>query len=180
MPAFRKNEHGRIEVARSWESLVERKIQDAVDQGVFDVSARGRRVDTPKNPYEGDREAANRLMKDADCTPRWISLGQEVDAEIASLDVIIEEARLKIRSGMKNMAKLDLGDAAHERVRLRGLRDDLRRRFLDEVARVNGKILTYNLSVPVIGLEKFRLPRDEQAERFNRLVPDIPSPLTSR
>lgn len=175
MPAFRRNERGQIEVARSWQSLVERKIQEAADQGVFEgLAGEGRRVDLPKNPFAGDAELSHHLLKNANCVPPWIDLGHEIDREVAALDHTLADARLKLRSGLRQVARLDVGDAALERVRLRALRDQLQQEFLAEVQRINGKILSYNLSLPNLTLEKFRLLRDEQLTRFDQIVPQVP------
>jgi hypothetical protein len=175
MPAFRKNEQGKIEVARSWQSLVERKIQEAADAGVFDgLNGQGRRVDLPKNPYAGDAELSHQLLKNANCVPPWIDLGLEIDRDLAALDQRLDDARLKIASGLRQMARLDVGDAALARVRLRELRAKLCDELLTEVQRINSKILSYNLSLPNLTLEKFRLLREEQVARFNQRVPEIP------
>jgi len=65
--------------------IAERKIQDAIDQGLFDdLPGRGQPLDLSVNPFEPPGTGAvNRLLKHNKVLPPWLTLEQEIEASRA-------------------------------------------------------------------------------------------------
>lgn len=102
-----------------WESLVERRIREAMEQGDFDaLPGEGKPLDLEVNPYEDpELSMAHRMLKNAGMAPAWIEERRDIDRAV-------EQARQRLVRG---------GD---------------RQAFASEVARLNSRILSYNLKVP--------------------------------
>jgi len=65
--------------------VAERKIQDAIDEGLFDdLPGRGKPLDLSINPFEAPgMGAVNRLLKHNKVLPLWLMLEQEIEASRA-------------------------------------------------------------------------------------------------
>jgi len=65
--------------------IAERKIQDAIDEGLFDnLPGRGKPLDLSTNPFEAPgMGAVNRLLKHNKVLPLWLLLEQEIEASRA-------------------------------------------------------------------------------------------------
>jgi len=65
--------------------IAERKIQDAIDEGLFDnLPGRGKPLDLSTNPFEPPgMGAVNRLLKHNKVLPLWLLLEQEIEASRA-------------------------------------------------------------------------------------------------
>ncbi len=181
MPVFRRNPDGTIEEFETWESVAERKIQEAHEAGAFDnLSPRGRPQDLAENPFEGERWLAHRLLKNANAAPLWIEELREIDAATRALDETLEHARRRLRTIHPPRGYPTAEWIARERLRLRELHGALRAAYADEIARLNRKIDTFNLMVPVVWLQKRRLDLREQLARFDAAaVPADPAACAS-
>lgn len=64
------------------ESLVEKKIREAMEQGEFDnLPGRGQPVDLTENPFEDpDLRVVHKLLRDAGFAPAWIEERKDIDA----------------------------------------------------------------------------------------------------
>ena len=65
--------------------VAERKIQDAIDEGLFDnLPGRGQPLDLSVNPFEPPGMGAiNRMLKHNRAVPPWLALEQEIEASRA-------------------------------------------------------------------------------------------------
>ena len=65
--------------------IAERKIQDAIEEGLFDnLPGKGRPLDLSVNPFEPPGTGAiNRLLKHNRVLPLWVLLEQEIEASRA-------------------------------------------------------------------------------------------------
>ena len=65
--------------------IAERKIQDAIDEGLFDnLPGRGQPLDLSVNPFEPPgMGAVNRLLRHNKVLPLWLLLEQEIEASRA-------------------------------------------------------------------------------------------------
>ncbi len=65
--------------------VAERKIQDAIDDGLFDnLPGRGQPLDLSVNPFEPPGMGAiNRMLKHNRAVPPWLALEQEIEASRA-------------------------------------------------------------------------------------------------
>ena len=85
-----------------WESLIDQKIREAMEQGEFDnLSGKGASIDLSENPFEDpDWRTAHRLLRNAGFAPSWIEESKDIDAELevartnlARVWIVLQNAR---------------------------------------------------------------------------------------
>src|SRR5258708_36736306 len=113
-------------------SIAERKIQEAIADGVFDnLPGKGRPLDLDSDAgTPPELRAAHRILKNANVPPDWIQLDKYIRASIAEC----HEMRAKLAS---------------DRIRA-GSREKqlLVERYITAIKRVNDEILKYNFIAP--------------------------------
>ena len=78
MSPQRRDADGQWQTAKSWESLVERQIREAMDAGAFeDLPFRGQRLPIEDDSAAGDWAMAHRMLKNAGVAPPWIESDKE-------------------------------------------------------------------------------------------------------
>src|SRR5215471_21636017 len=94
-----------------WESLVERKIREAMEEGDFDnLPGKGQPLDLAENPFEDpELRMAHRLLRNAGFAPAWIEERKDVYLESEELQRRLERAHQRWRSTRA-------GNPARERV----------------------------------------------------------------
>jgi DnaJ homolog subfamily C member 28 len=89
----RRDAEGRLQVGPSWESLIDRQIREAIEEGKFDdLPHRGRPLPIDDNPYAGDRALAFHVLKNAEAAPPWIEADKEVRRLLARRDALLARA----------------------------------------------------------------------------------------
>ncbi len=79
---------------QTWASLVDEQIRAAQAAGKFDnLASAGRPLNLDRNPYEGDRAVEFDILRTHGLAPREISLGKEIDQDLARAEHILEELR---------------------------------------------------------------------------------------
>jgi hypothetical protein len=70
-----------------WSVIADRKIQEAIEEGVFDsLEGSGRPLpEDDASCLDPAQRMAHRLMKNAGITPEWIAEGRAIDREIERL-----------------------------------------------------------------------------------------------
>ena len=92
-PVRRRDDEGRWQVARSWESLIDRQIREAMDEGQFDdLPHQGAPLPNDENPHAGEWGLAFRMLRNAGYAPPWIEADKEVRELLARRDVILARA----------------------------------------------------------------------------------------
>ena len=92
-PPSRIDEHGRHEVAPTWESLVERQIREAMDEGKFDnLPHQGEPLPKEDDAYAGDWALAYHVLKNAGVAPPWIEADKDVRALLDRREAIFARA----------------------------------------------------------------------------------------
>lgn len=68
---------------KHWESLIDQKIREAMEQGEFDdLPGKGEPVDFAENPFENpELRMAHRMLRSAGFAPSWIEERKDIDAE---------------------------------------------------------------------------------------------------
>lgn len=131
-----RKEGNSLEAGSSWAEIVERKIQEAMERGLFDnLKGMGKPLDIQDNPYEGEWRLAFKILQNAGAAPAWIELGREIEADLASLEQLLSLAR------GSHGPKLN----------------QLKARCQSMIEEINRKIDLFNLSVPMLWLQKCRL-----------------------
>jgi hypothetical protein len=76
-------------ISTRFDSLVEKKIREAMDEGKFDnISGLGKPMDLGKDPYmPEDLRLAYKVLKNAGCVPREL----EANVEIRSLEQMLDK-----------------------------------------------------------------------------------------
>ena len=136
--------HGRgRQVGPTWESLIERQIREAMEEGAFDqLPHQGRPIPLEDDAAAGSWALAHRMLRNASAAPPWIEADKEVRARLAELDVAVARAAADRGSGrdrwLHEIGRLVLAvNAAVERVNAEAPTDRQHRRplVLDEVVR---------------------------------------------
>lgn len=138
-----------------WESLVERKIREAIEQGEFDdLPGKGQPVDTSENPFEDpEMRMAHRLLRNAGFAPAWIEERKDIDAELESARTLLARA-----SGIYRQT-MPVSDAANT-----SWQHHLGE-FRAKVAELNKRIQVHNLQVPSAVLQRRQIDGEREIER---------------
>jgi hypothetical protein len=140
MSPQRRDAEGRPQTAHSWESLVERQIREAMDEGAFDdLPYRGQRLPLEDDSTAGEWAMAHRMLRNAGAAPPWIESAKEVRRLLAELDALIERAPRMSPSSHRRahleLARLvEAADRAIARVNAEAPTDRQHRRPLDRAA----------------------------------------------
>ena len=136
MAIKRRDGDGRLEVGPTWESVVERQIREAMDDGAFDgLPFQGRPL-PPDDGSAGEWALAFHVLRNARIAPPWIEADKEVRALLAARDALLERARrVGPRQGLPLRRELDrivaATNAAVARLNAEAPTDRQHRRVLD-------------------------------------------------
>lgn len=142
-----------------WESLIDQKIREAMEQGEFDnLSGKGAPIDLSENPFEDpDWRTAHRLLRNAGFAPAWIEERKDIDAEVEILRHqlrrvwnILENAR-----GTKDESEAE--DRWQQALAL----------FSRQATQLNRRIVAWNLKVPTAGLQRKRIDAQREIEEVS-------------
>ena len=134
----------------TFESLVEKKIREAMEKGEFDnLPGKGEPVDLSENPFEDpDLRTVHRLLRNAGFAPAWIEEKKDIEAEL-------ERARQLLRRGSEVFS--DVSQRAEwERVVTE---------FRAKVAELNDRIRIYNLKTPASVFQRSHIDVDAELDR---------------
>jgi hypothetical protein len=93
-PPNRIDERGVRQVAPTWESLVDRQIREAMEDGRFDdLPHHGRPLPIEDETYAGEWAMAFRMLRNAGVAPPWIQADKEVRELLARRDALVARAR---------------------------------------------------------------------------------------
>ncbi len=135
-------------VDAKWQSLIDRQIRQAQEEGKLDSAAAGRPLRLDDNPYTpADQRLAHKVLKDNNFAPEWIVQRQEIEAREAALRQQVEKAVRAYREALAASA-LDTAGSEAQRLRARTAFEAARARLAEEAARLNREIVTHNLKVP--------------------------------
>jgi len=145
-----------------WRDLIEDLIEDGRQRGVFDeLAGEGKPLELDSNLFEGSSALANKLLKENDLRPAWLSSRVIVMEQIDALRGDIRRTWDRYR--------LAFGHAQGEGQRS-GLTigwDDHCRRWETEIAKLNKQIENYNLKRRVSQMELFKLRLADELKRID-------------
>ncbi len=140
---------GTVEVGPTWESLVERQIREAMEDGKFDrLPFQGEPLPNDDNPYAGEWGLAYHMLRNAGAAPPWI----EADREVRGL---LEELRATIA---RAAGDAPLAGSARGRGRAR---------VADLVGRANAGIARLNAEAPTTAQHRRPLVLADELARFD-------------
>lgn len=93
MVAKRRDDEGKISVGPTWESIVERQIREAMDEGRFDeLPYHGEPLPVDDDSAAGERALGFRVLRNAGVAPPWIEADKEVRALLTDRDALLARA----------------------------------------------------------------------------------------
>jgi hypothetical protein len=139
-----------------WHSLVEQRIQDGIERGLFD-NLRG--AGKPLNLDEDalvpeDMRMAYRLLRSNGLAPLWVELNKEIREDLERLS--------RFRAHV------------HERVqRTNAIQWEHRRNeYIARIVEINAKILNYNILAPSSHVHLRMLILDDELAKFDSVATD--------
>jgi len=129
-----------------WESLIDQKIREAMEQGEFDdLPGKGKPLDTSENPFEDpELRLAHRMLRNAGFAPSWIEERKDIDAEF-------ENARHQMSRAwmvLQNAVGTDNERGARARW------EKALVSFRQQAGQLNRRITAWNLKVPAAGFQR--------------------------
>lgn len=129
-PVIRRDAEGNERTAPSWETLTERLIREAQEDGIFDdLPGRGRRLPLDDDHYAGEMAVANHVLRNAGALPPWIEADKEVRRQREAIEALLGRAeRTPLAARGRLEAELDRLAEAHDHAvtRLDGLAPTVR------------------------------------------------------
>jgi len=140
---------------KHWESLVDKKIREAMEQGEFDdLPGKGKPFDTSENPYEDpELRLAHRMLRNAGFAPSWIEERKDLDAEFENAQRQLSRAWSVLQNAL---------GTENERG-ARGRWDKALTLFRKEAAELNRRITAWNLKVPAAGFQRRLIEIEKEA-----------------
>ena len=137
-----------------WESLVEKKIREAMAEGEFDdLPGKGKPVDLSENPFEDpELRLAHRLLRNAGFAPAFIEERKEIDTGI-------ESARTTLARAWAIYQGTQAGRADGEALWERALEE-----FRERIRALNKRIQLYNLKIPSAAFHRRLVDPQTEAE----------------
>ena len=139
-----------------WESLVDKKIREAMANGEFDnLAGAGESIDLSENPFEDpDWRTAHRLMRNAGFAPSWIEERKDIDASLEAARIVLTR-NWTIRQNAHN--------TIHEKsARHRWAKAEVE--FRAKVTELNRRIEQGNLKTPSVAFRRHRIDVEREID----------------
>lgn len=145
-----------------WESLVDQKIREAMEQGEFDnLAGKGEPIDLSENPYEDpDWRTAHRLLRHAGFAPAWIEERKDIEAELEAA----RKQLSRVWSVMRNARGAENEKGAKARW------ENAVSAFSQQANDLNKQIVVWNLKVPSAALHRKLIDAEREIERIREAV----------
>jgi hypothetical protein len=129
------------------ETLVEKKIREAMEKGEFDnLPGKGAPLDLSENPFEDpELRTVHRLLRNAGFAPAWIEERKAIEAELEKARTLLSRARKLYGDELKR--------PEWERV----VRD-----FRETALELNARIKLYNLKAPAAVFQRNLIDADAE------------------
>ena len=143
---------------KHWESLIDRKIREAIEEGEFDnLSGKGEPIDLTENPFEDpDWRMAHRMLRNAGFAPAWIEERKDIESEIQAARTTLT----RVWAVLQNARHTEHSYSAE--ARWRQALEDFRVKSLE----LNRRIQTWNLKTPAIGFHRNIIDFDREIDRI--------------
>jgi hypothetical protein len=91
--AKRRDGEGKVSLGPRWESIVERQIREAMEDGAFDeLPYQGVPIPLDDDSPAGERALGFRVLRNAGVAPPWIEADKEVRDLLAKRDLLLARA----------------------------------------------------------------------------------------
>lgn len=145
---------------KHWESLIDQKIREGMEQGEFDdLPGKGKPIDTSENPFEDpEMRIAHRMLRNAGFAPPWIEERKDIEAEL-------EQAchqLARVWTVLQNA--LGTGNERSARARWEQALDSFRR----QAAELNRRITAWNLKIPAAAFQRRLIEIEKEVSQVKR------------
>ena len=170
------DEYAADEIIVKLERIAERRIQDAIEAGVFDnLEGMGKPLaGLEDNPFvPDDMRVAFKVLQNSGYAPDWMTLAQEIEEERERLKWA---ADYHFRTLREELAEIGSNPYAVKRLRaelerLRGMHRRASRQHREGIEAINRKINTFNQTVPIVSLLKVPLSLEDEMAKFEDRMP---------
>jgi DnaJ family protein C protein 28 len=141
-----------------WESLIDQKIREAIEEGEFDdLAGKGQPIDLTENPFEDpDWRTAYRMLRNAGFAPAWIEERKDIEAELEVARTSL--ARVWIVYKQAQNTRHSTSAAARWE---KALSD-----FTAKLTELNRRVDTWNLKTPAVGFHRIRIDIEREIQRI--------------
>ena len=145
---------------KHWESLIDQKIREAMEQGEFDdLPGKGEPLDTSVNPFEDpEMRLAHRMLRNAGFAPSWIEERKDIDSEFE----IARKELARVLMVLRNARGTEKESGA--RIRWEKSLSSFRR----QAAGLNRRIVAWNLKVPAAGFQRRLIDTEKEISEVER------------
>ncbi len=146
-----------------WESLVDQKIREAMEQGEFDdLAGKGAPIDLSENPFEDpDWRTAHRMLRNAGFAPAWIEERKYIDEELAAAQSTLARAWLILTNA--------LGTEQQSGAEIRWERQFSSFRL--QIGVLNRRILAWNLKTPNVNFHRPLIDVEKRLKEIQKQGP---------
>jgi hypothetical protein len=150
----------RRRMRHDWRDLIEDLIEDGRRRGVFDdLAGSGKPLDLSTNVHEGAMALANKLLKDNDLRPAWLSHRLAVQEKIDRLRADVAQTWARYEPSFR-----EAPGETHRGALTIGW-DDACNRWEEEIAALNRRIADFNLRRPAGSPEIYTLRLPDELAR---------------
>jgi DnaJ family protein C protein 28 len=141
---------------KHWESLVDRKIREAMNRGEFDdLPGKGEPVDLSENPFEDpELRLAHRTLRNAGFAPSWIEERKDIEAELVLARNNLERAWSIFQRARGTAHESGASDR----------REKATASFRQLITQLNRRIAAWNLKVPTAAFQRTLINAETEIE----------------
>jgi len=155
-----------------WESWIEQQIREAQARGEFDdLPGKGKPLDLTPNPYAGDQELAFKVLKDAGYAPEWIELSKVIRGKLERAQAALKRSDQGHRARIAELEGRPDRWAEAERQRSEERWQRALGLFAGEIESLNQMIAEYNLKVPNMQFQRFKIDATREMKRLEAETP---------
>ncbi len=151
-------------------------IDEAVRQGLFDnLPGAGRPLDLSDedNPFvPDDLRVAYRLLRNAGFALPWMEDRKDIERKRAELERQVDRHLTYLQAAQRNLERIPAYLRPSRRARLQSEHAAFVARFSRAVDALNSRIDTYNLTVPVVSLQVWRVNRQRYLGKLAEALPE--------
>jgi DnaJ family protein C protein 28 len=131
------------------ESLTEKRLREAIENGEFDdLPGKGEPIDLKENPFEDpDLRVVHRLLRNAGFAPAWIEERKDIDAEVEAAQTKLSRAWTLFGAGGKAPSEAEWERSVKE--------------FRENMAELNARVRIYNLKAPAVVFHRKHIEADK-------------------
>lgn len=145
---------------KHWESLIDQKIREAMEQGEFDdLPGKGKPIDTSENPFEDpELRTAHRMLRNAGFAPSWIEERKDLEAEF--------ERKRQQLSRVFAVLQNAVGTDNEQGARVRW--EKALSLFRTQVGELNRRIKAWNQTVPAAAFQRVLIDIEKEIRQVER------------